>query len=250
MSKKSILAAISLLALALLFFMPGNVDAQNKNIQVVVKNSQAKNAKVSINLGAYPDNMSTRRAEVKQQFQKICTNWTDTWSCNFDLAGNGATKTITVDNKWYNLSIAFNAPGNVIRCPVTQAELNVNTPTPRNDAFNVSLVNGYNEKIQMTFKPETGAAIQTDIPVNAIGIASGNENKKGVYPSGCTICTYRLNPPSYQQDKNCPNYNGNLKTGCHFPQGQEYEKKPNVPCHFELTTPDKYKGVLTVELMQ
>lgn len=249
MSKTFIFAAISLLALAVIFVMPGNVDAQNKNVQVIVKNSQAKTAKVSINLGAYPTELSTRRNEVKSQFQKICTNWTDTWSCNFDLAA-GDSKTLTSDTKWYNLSIAFNAPGNVIRCPVTQAELNVNTPTPKNDAFNVSLVNGYNEKIQMTFKPETGAIIQTDIPANAIGLASGNENKKGVYPSGCTICTYRLNPPSYQQDKNCPDYKGNLTAGCHFPQGKEFEKKPNVPCHFELTTPDKYKGVLTVELLK
>jgi len=236
-----------LLALTVFFVSPGSVEAQSKDITVKIINSQQKTAKVSINFGAYPPNMPQRRAEVKSQFQKICTNWTDEWSCNFDLAPSPTGITFPNDKKWYNMSIAFNAPGNVIRCPVTQAEYNVNV-SPGGDGFNVSLVNGFNEKIQMTFQPDgKGEILKTDVPVNAMGTQSGNQNKLGVFPSGCTICTYRLDPPRRQTDPNCPDYNNDWTTGCKA-GGRDKEKNPDFKCQFNLGSTQN-KGILMVTLL-
>jgi hypothetical protein len=245
MSKRFFIV-LFLLALTVFFVNPGSVEAQSKDITVKLINSQQKTAKVSINFGAYPPNMSQRRAEVKSQFQRICTNWTDEWSCNFDLTPSSKGITLPNDKKWYNMSIAFNAPGNVIRCLATQAEYNVNV-SPGGDSFNISLVNGYNEPIQMTFQPDRGPILQTDVPVNAIGTMSGNERKLGVFPSGCSLCTFRDNPPRREQDPNCPDYNNDWTTGCKA-GGRDRENNPDVKCQFNLDQTQN-KGILTITLI-
>ncbi len=145
----------------------------------------------------------------------------DTWdfcsgdelSCSFPLAGNTTKPLPTPNGAYLNATFSFGQP---VGCNTTKAEFNINNPKWY-DVLDVSLVDGYNDPIQISVTP-TGDAKATQIgpPVGK----EGNENVFGVFPYGCDICVERQNPP-------CGISKG--KSGCK--EGTQYD--PKVPCQWQ-----------------
>ena len=78
------------------------------------------------------------------------------------------------------MALSFNAP---VTCGSTKAEVLVNNPKWF-DVLDVSVVDGFNEKIQMNLTPPGGRVIQLGPPVGKLG----NQKVFGVFPYACTIC--------------------------------------------------------------
>jgi hypothetical protein len=139
-----------------------------------------------------------------------CTT-TSPLSCNFDLTGSQALP--NPSGKYLNMTVSFGAPAT---CGTTKAEVNVNNPNWY-DTLDVSLVDGYSNKIQIDYTPPTGSPVTTLGPPNG---PTGNEKVLGVFPYGCDICVARQSPP-------CGITPGT--EGCK--SGSQYD--PDVPCQFQ-----------------
>ena len=145
--------------------------------------------------------------------------------CNFPL---GATTTQAMPNpkgKYINATFAFGA---AVGCGVTKAEVNINNPTWY-DTLDVSMVDGYSNKIKIVATPTEGKAVTLGPPVGK----TGNENVYGLFPYGCDVCTARQSPP-------CGISKG--KTGCKA--GSQYNPVP--PCQFQ--GPKKGGGGQAIEI--
>ncbi len=220
--RKGFLVVLCLFVAAVFVMQADIADAKQKKI--VVKNNTTASAKVFINFGA--DSGIT-----KSKMGSICTRGASNLNCGFDLA---AGKDVTIPNDGYlpvNMTIAFNKD---IGCGSTKAELNVNKTGSAGDAANVSLVDGFNEKIKMVFE-RTGAAPVVMGP--PCGIA-GNEKVFGVYPYGCDGCAVRKAPQSA-----CGPYPAGNQ-GCHA--GSEYN--PQIPCQYNFNQSTEANGTLTISL--
>lgn len=132
-------------------------------------------------------------------------------NCNFTLTG---TRELPTGGKYLNVTLAF---GNPVTCNMTKAELNLNNPSWF-DIYDVSLVDGYSNKIQIDYRATGAAEVSRKIgPPNG---KTGNEKVFGVYPYGCDICVERKNPQ-------CGISKGT--EGCK--KGTQYN--PDVPCQFQ-----------------
>jgi hypothetical protein len=133
-------------------------------------------------------------------------------SCSFSL--DGKTSKALPATGYLNATFAFDNP---VGCGITKAEVNINNPKWY-DILDVSLVDGYSDRIQINATPSGGSATQLGPPVGK----DGNEEIFGVFPYGCDICVERQNPP------------------CDIPKGKEGCKKgtqynPDVPCQWQGT---------------
>jgi len=136
-------------------------------------------------------------------------------NCNFNLAGKSSQPMPNPKGKYINATFSYGAP---VGCGVTKAEVNINNPDWY-DTFDVSLVDGYSNKVEMLYTPPGGEAATLGPPAGE----TGNEKVYGLFPYGCDICVERQNPP-------CGIAKG--KTGCK--KGTQYD--PDVPCQVQGTT--------------
>lgn len=142
-------------------------------------------------------------------------NWsfcaaTSKLTCSFKLPAH-QSQDLPLAGQYLNVTIAFNAG---VGCGSTKAEVNINNPAWY-DILDVSLVDGYSNKIAITTGSESGSV--------TIGPPVGrDENEKvfGVYPYGCDICVARQAPP-------CGIPTG--KSGCKG--GTQYA--PDVACQYQ-----------------
>lgn len=224
--RKVFVATLALFVLAVFTGIPKNAEsAGSKKVKVIVKNMQDKNAEVNINFS----NISEIN---KNSLGSLCDKrgTGSNLNCGFDLGPKEQKEITNPLFKMISLSLAFNKP---INCGATKAELTVNAKT--DDVFDVSVVDGFNEKIAMIFATNTGNQIKLG-PPNGL---TGNENVYGVFPYGCDICAGRLTPP-----KACgpfPPKNIGCKSGT--------ENNPNVICQYSLTHPGENAGVMTIYLL-
>jgi hypothetical protein len=130
-------------------------------------------------------------------------------NCNFTLTGS---KELPTSGKYLNVTIAFGHP---VTCDMTKAELNVNNPKWY-DIYDVSLVDGYSNKIEIDYKAPDGTTKKIGPPNGK----TDNEKVFGVYPYGCDICVARKDPQ-------CGISKGT--EGCK--KGSQYN--PDVPCQFQ-----------------
>lgn len=135
-------------------------------------------------------------------------------NCNFNLAGKSSQPMPNPQGKYINATFSFAAP---VGCGVTKAEVNINNPSWY-DTFDVSLVDGYSNNVEMAYTPLSGKAQTLGPPKGD----TGNEKVYGLFPYGCDICVERENPP-------CGISKG--KTGCK--KGTQYD--PDVPCQVQGT---------------
>ena len=99
-------------------------------------------------------------------------------NCNATMTGSLELPT---QGRYLNVTVSFNA---AVGCGSTKAELNVNNPAWY-DTMDVSLVDGYSNKIAIEYKPPGGTKTMIGPPLGK----SGNELLLGVYPYGCDLCT-------------------------------------------------------------
>lgn len=137
-------------------------------------------------------------------------------ACSFPLASL-QTQPLPLAGQYLNATIAFGAPS--VGCGSTKAELNINNPQPWYDIADVSLVDGYSNKISVLFTNPGGgeAGVVALGPPNG---ETGNETVFGLFPIGCDICVQRQNP-------SCGRTPGNQ--GCKT--GTQYN--PIVPCQYQ-----------------
>ena len=150
--------------------------------------------------------------------------------CNFALGAHATRVMPNSKGKYLNATFSFDA---ALACGNTKAEININNPAWY-DTLDVSLVDGYSNKIKIVVTPTNRRYIAVTLgpPVGA----TGNEIIYGLFPYGCDICTARQNPP-------CGIPKG--KTGCKV--GTQYDPKP--PCQFQGSTKGGGGQNVTVYLM-
>jgi hypothetical protein len=169
---------------------------------------------------------------LPSDWSSFCTA-TAMLNCNFPLKSM-ASQPLPLSGRYLNATLTFGGP---VSCHSTKAELNLNNPKWY-DIADVSLVDGYSDKISITIetiaaKPGVKAEPRVLGPPKG---ATGNEKVFGVYPLGCDICVARERPP-------CGMSPG--KSGCK--SGSQY--KPDVPCQYQGQTmgggDSTYKVALT-----
>jgi len=146
-------------------------------------------------------------------------------NCNFELAANTTKPLPNPEGQYLNATFSFDDP---VGCGVTKAEVNVNNPSWY-DILDVSLVDGYSNKVEISATP-TGESATNLGPPNG---QTGNEEIFGVFPYGCDICVERQSPP-------CGIPTG--KVGCKA--GTQYD--PDPPCQYQ--GPNKGGGGLSVDV--
>ena len=132
-----------LIALVLTLQMSGAAEAADKNKTVRITNRQGTEAQVYINFAA---DSVLKPTDVP--FCKV----TGSLNCEFTLAANSSRDIPNPQSKYLNMALAFNAQ---VTCGSTKAEVLVNNPNWF-DILDVSVVDGFNEKIQINLTP-TGA---------------------------------------------------------------------------------------------
>jgi hypothetical protein len=131
-------------------------------------------------------------------------------TCSFLLAA-GASRDLPLAGAYLNATLSFDKSG----CGATKAEVNINNPAWY-DVLDVSLVDGYNEKVQIDVSPPGLSPVTLGPPVGE----TGNEKVFGLFPYGCDLCVSRGDPP-------CGISKGSdgCKTGPQF--------DPDVPCQWQ-----------------
>ena len=174
--RKGFIAALFVLVLVILVALPASAEKT-----VFIKNGTNATAKVYIAFGA--DSQVTMK-----NIGFPCTFFNAEprgLNCGFDLPA-GQQKQIGQKGQILGMSVGFNkAPG----CGVTLGEVFVNKTGPGAEAIDISVVDGFNEKI----------VIEYDNPANKaasfkIGPPCGlkdNQKVLGVFPHGCSDC-YRM----------------------------------------------------------
>ena len=134
-------------------------------------------------------------------------------NCTFQLAAN-TSMLMPLGGLYVNATFSFYKP---VTCNTTKAEVNLNNPNWY-DITDVSLVDGYSEKIAVFVSPPgvDGGSVSIGPPLGR----EGNEKVFGVYPFGCDICVARKGPP-------CGLAPG--RSGCK--SGTQYA--PDVPCQYQ-----------------
>jgi hypothetical protein len=136
--------------------------------------------------------------------------------CSFGLDA-GALQVLPTSGQYLNLTLSFGAPPG---CGTTLGELDLANPQWNNDTANISLVNGFNQNVEIlvsngqTLGPTQGGDANADI--------------YGVYPIACDICVARDQPPCGVDAAGCT-----LPGSCGCKSGSQYN--PNVPCQESFT---------------
>jgi hypothetical protein len=144
--------------------------------KVAVKN-EASDAAVYVAFGA--------DSSVGPSDWSFCSATSDL-TCSFPLSG-GANQPLPTGGAYLNATLTFDAP---VGCGTTKAEINVNNPKWY-DTFDVSLVDGYSNKVKIVATALDGTSTTLGPPNGD----TGNASVFGVYPYGCDICVARQNPP-------------------------------------------------------
>jgi hypothetical protein len=132
-------------------------------------------------------------------------------NCSFDLEGSD-WKFLPLAGKHLNATFSFDA---AVGCGATKAEVNINNPA-WNDILDVSLVDGYNNKVSIEVVVKGDKPVFLGPPHGEIG----NEKVFGVFPYGCDICVARQSPPC------------GIPIGTHgCKSGSQYD--PDVPCQYQ-----------------
>src|SRR5262245_4932293 len=145
-------------------------------------------------------------------------------NCEFTLAANSSQDVPNPQARYLNMALAFTAP---VTCGSTKAEVIVNNPSWY-DVLDVSVVDGFNEKIQMNVTPTGGQMTQLGPPVGQLG----NQKVFGVFPYACTICAGIKNAPCGDAGA------GQCKGGT--------ESRPDVLCQYQMNEPT---GLAEVRLL-
>ena len=204
---------LSAILLTLVLLASGPAQAADKNKTVRITNQQGTPAKVYINFAA--------DSALKPSDVPFCTV-TGPLNCEFTLAARGSRDLPNPQARYLNMALAFNAP---VSCGSTKAEVLVNNPTWY-DVLDVSVVDGFNEKIQMNLTPTGGRTTQLGPPVGRLG----NQKVFGVFPYACTICAAIKNAPCGDAGA------GECKGGT--------ESRPDVPCQYQMNEPTGLVEVL------
>jgi hypothetical protein len=208
---------VGLCAAALVVALQGAGEAQMepKNKAVRITNKQAAPARVYINFAA--------DSVLKPTDVPFCEVM-GPLNCQFTLAANSPKDIPNPQAKYFNMALSFNAP---VTCGSTKAEVLVNNPKWFY-ILDVSVVDGFNEKIQMNLTPTGGKLTQLGPPVGKLG----NQKVFGVFPYACTICAGIKNAPCGDAGK------GECKLGT--------ESNPDVPCQYQMNAPS---GLVEVVLL-
>ncbi len=169
---------------------------------LLISNEQANSVDVYVSFGS--------DSKITAADWSFCTG--SGLNCQFSLGGKTMQLMPNPDGKYINATLSFGAP---VDCGVTKAEVNINNPSWY-DTFDVSLVDGYSNNVEMIYTPPSGSATTLGPPNGE----TGNEKVYGVFPYGCDICVERQNPP-------CGITKG--KEGCKT--GTQYN--PDVPCQMQ-----------------
>ena len=206
---------LCVLSLLLVFSSSAAAQTGSKSKTVRLTNQQNAPAEVYINFAA--------DSVLKSSDLPFCKA-TGPLNCQFTLAAHASQAFPNPGNKYLNMALAFNAP---VNCGSTKAEVIANNPTWY-DILDVSVVDGFNEKIQINVTSTGGQAPQLEPPVGKLG----NQKVFGVFPYGCTICAGIKNAPCGDAGA------GECKTGS--------ESKPDVPCQYQMNEPN---GTIEVVLL-
>ena len=202
-----------LVGLMLSLLLSGAAEAADKNKTVRITNRQGTQAQVYINFAA---DSVLKPTDVP--FCKV----TGSLNCEFTLAANSSRDIPNPQAKYLNMALAFNAQ---VTCGSTKAEVLVNNPNWF-DILDVSVVDGFNEKIQINLTPTGGSTTQLGPPLGKLG----NQKVFGVFPYGCTICAGIKNAPCGDAG------GGECKSGS--------ESKPDVLCQYQMNEPTGLVEVL------
>jgi hypothetical protein len=148
---------------------------------------------------------------IKSADWKFCTA-TSPLNCHFTLPANASLVLPTL-GLHLNATFSFGSEG----CGATKAEFDLNNPVWF-DTYDVSLVDGYSNKIAITATPigDGGAPITLGPPNGK----DGNEKVFGLFPYGCDVCVARQSPPC-----GIPSGGAGCKAGTQY--------KPDVPCQYQ-----------------
>lgn len=150
--------------------------------------------------------------------------------CSFALDGERA---LPIGSSYLNATFSF---GQAMGCGTTKAEVNVQNPNWY-DTLDISLVDGYSNKLKVTIE-EDGQP--NPITLGPVVGASGNEAVNGVFPLGCDVCVQRKNPP-------CGMVAGPLHgDGCKT-AGTQYD--PTPPCQYQGLTKRGGNSKILLELV-
>jgi len=192
---------------------PSPALAQDKNKTVRITNRQGAQTKVYISFAA--------DSVLKPSDLPFCTV-TGPLNCEFTLAPNSSQDVPNPQARYLNMALAFNAP---VTCGSTKAEVLVNNPSWY-DVLDVSVVDGFNETIQMNVTPTGRQTTQLGPPVGQLG----NQKVFGVFPYACTICAGIKNAPCGDAGA------GQCKGGT--------ETRPDVLCQYQMNEPTGLVEVL------
>lgn len=205
--------ALCVVSLIVVLLTPAAAPAADKNKTVRLTNQQSAPAEVYVNFAA-----DSALKPTDLPFCKV----TGPLNCQFTLAARSSQDIPNPQAKYLNLALSFNAP---VTCGSTKAEVLVNNPKWF-DILDVSVVDGFNEKIQIDLTPTGGKVTQLGPPVGKLG----NQKVFGVFPYACTICAGIKNAPCGDAG------NGECKAGS--------ESNPEVPCQYQMNEPTGLVEVL------
>ena len=184
---------------------------------LVISNTTAKDMEVAVVLAALGGGCDSLNPPVTaDQLQKMgfCTNVINAGSgtapyagkCTFTLAANSKKVFPNIPNTCISGNITF---GGYPACPdktfpqgYTTAEFTIN-PTAGAEAFDISMVNGYNYDLEMnTSGGGTWTYSPNNKPITAIANKGLGKNigNPGIYPKNCTDCIGLVGSPV------CPGY--------------------------------------------
>ena len=209
------IGCLGLCVVLLVLALQGSAAAQTgeKNKTVRITNQQGAAAEVYVNFAA--------DSVLKPTDLPFC-RVTGPLNCQFTLAARSSQDFPNPQAKYLNMALAFNAP---VTCGSTKAEVLVNNPKWF-DILDVSVVDGFNEKVQINLTPTNGTPTQLGPPVGKLG----NQKIFGVFPYACTICADIKNAPCGDAGK------GECKLGT--------ESNPDVPCQYQMNEPTGLVEVL------
>ena len=202
-----------LIALVLAVQLSGAAEAADKNKTVRITNRQGTQAQVYINFAA---DSVLKPTDVP--FCKV----TGSTQLRVYARREQFADIPNPQAKYLNMALSFNAQ---VTCGSTKAEVLVNNPNWF-DILDVSVVDGFNEKIQINLTPTGGSTTQLGPPVGKLG----NQKVFGVFPYGCTICAGIKNAPCGDAG------GGECKSGS--------ESKPDVLCQYQMNEPTGLVEVL------
>ena len=208
---------LGLCVLSLLLVLSTSAAAQTEAKSKTVRLTNQQNAPAEAYINFAPDSV------LKPSDLPFC-KVTGPLNCHFTLAAHASQDVPNPGNKYLNMAVAFNAP---VSCGSTKAEVVANNPNWY-DVLDVSVVDGFNERIQMKVTPTDGTVTQLGPPVGKLG----NQKVFGVFPYGCTICAGIKNAPCGDAGA------GECKVGS--------ESKPDVLCQYQMNEP---KGTIEVVLL-